>query len=138
MYLEDFCVNFWPESRWRKDVTQLRILLADSQPKVRFALRVLLEHQAEFEIVGEIEDDKELLARTEAISPDLVLLHWRLNGSVAADVLPELRAVCPGLRVIVLSARPEAQEAALAAGADAFVSKVDPPERLMAAIRSVK
>jgi len=119
-------------------MTQLRILLADSQPKVRFALRVLLEHQAEFEIVGEIEDDKELLALTEAISPDLVLLHWRLNGSVAADVLPELRAVCPGLRVIVLSARPEAQEAALAAGADAFVSKVDPPERLMAAIRSVK
>jgi DNA-binding NarL/FixJ family response regulator len=119
-------------------MAQLRILLADSQPKVRFALRVLLENQTGLEVVGEIDDTGDLLAKTEAVSPDLVLLHWRMNGFVAADVLPELRAVCPGLHVIVLSARPEARAAALAAGADAFVSKVDPPERLLAAIRSIR
>ena len=55
----------------------------------------------------------------------------------ATDMLSALRQACPGLHVIVLSARAEAYRAALDAGADDFVSKVDPPERLLAAIRSV-
>jgi DNA-binding NarL/FixJ family response regulator len=45
-----------------------------------------------------------------------------------------LRHACPGLGIIVLSGRPEASRAALAAGADAFVSKGNPPEHLLSAI----
>ena len=52
----------------------------------------------------------------------------------AVDLLPALRQACPALSVIVLSGRPEAEDAALAAGADAFISKADPPEQLLAAI----
>jgi DNA-binding NarL/FixJ family response regulator len=115
-------------------MTPMRILLADNQPKVRFALRVFLERQAGFEIVGEMDNAEELMAQTEATCPDLVLLHWRLQGLAAVDLLPALRKVCPDLYVIALSGWPEARCAALAAGADAFVSKVDPPERLLAAI----
>jgi CheY-like chemotaxis protein len=47
-----------------------------------------------------------------------------------------LRELCPGLPVIVLSGQPEVRRTALAAGADAFVSKADPPEQLLAALRS--
>jgi DNA-binding NarL/FixJ family response regulator len=49
-------------------------------------------------------------------------------------LLSALRRACPGLFVIILSGRPEVRRAALAAGADAFVCKCDPPERLLAAI----
>jgi DNA-binding NarL/FixJ family response regulator len=49
-----------------------------------------------------------------------------------------LREAYPGLAVIVLSGHPEVEEAAVAAGADAFVSKADPPEVLLDAIAGVK
>jgi DNA-binding NarL/FixJ family response regulator len=112
----------------------LRILLADDQPKVRFALRVLLERRSGFEVVGEAVDADDVLAKVRATGPDLILLEWELPGSVGADLLSALRGICPGLFIVALSGRPEACQAALAAGADAFVSKAEPPERLLATI----
>ena len=114
----------------------MRILLADTQAKVRFALRALLEQQPGLIVVGEAVEAKQVLAQVEAAQPDLVLLDWNLRGLAAADLLPALRRICPDLRVIALSARPEMRPAALAAGADAFASKADSPERLLEAIRA--
>lgn len=114
----------------------MRILLADGESNVRYGLRVLLEERSEFEVVGEAADAEDLLAQIEASCPDLVLLSWELPGLAGADLLPALRSVCDDLYVIVLSGRPEARQAVLDAGADAFISKVEPPERLLAAIAS--
>jgi DNA-binding NarL/FixJ family response regulator len=112
----------------------MRILLADDQPRVRFALRVLLERQPGLKVVGEAADAQDLLAQTEATCPDLVLIGWELPGLVWRGPLSALRTIRPDLFVIALSGRPEARRAALIAGADAFVSKTDLPERLLAAI----
>jgi DNA-binding NarL/FixJ family response regulator len=116
----------------------MRILLADDEANVRYGLRVLLEERPGFEIVGEAADAGALLAQVEAACPDLLLLNWGLPGRLGADLLPTLRRLCGGLYVIVLSGRPEARQAALDAGADAFVSKVEPPERLLAAIDAAR
>ena len=113
----------------------MQILLADNQPKVRFGLRVLLERQPGLNVVGEVSNAEDLLAQTEATCPDLVLLDWELPGLAGGDLLSALCAACPDLFVIVLSGRTEVRRAALAAGADAFVSKYDPPERLLVAIK---
>jgi len=112
----------------------MRLLLADDQPKARFALRTLLRFQAGLTIVGEAATADGLLALAEQTSPDVVLLGWGLRGSPPDALLPALRRICPHLYVIALSSRPEARDAALTAGADAFVSKIDPPERLLKAI----
>ena len=129
----------------------MQILLADNQPKVRFGLRVLLERQPGLKMIGEATNPEELLSQVEADCPDLVLLGWSLRGLAKADpsashrggpvkpsgqgLLAALRRACPDSSVIVLSGRPEVRRAALAAGADAFVCKCDPPERLLAAIK---
>jgi len=107
--------------------------LADNQTKVRSALRLLLEQEPGLSVVGEAAEAESVLAQVETTQPDLVLLDWGLLDQGAAT-LTELRAARPGLMVIVLSGRPEARRAALTAGADAFVSKGDPPERLLAAV----
>ena len=112
----------------------MRVLLADDQSKVRSALRLLLEQEPELSGVGEATDADELLAQVGTFRPDIVLLDWELPGLQAPDMLSALRALCPYLKVIALSGRPEARQAALAAGADAFVSKGDPPEQLLAAV----
>lgn len=112
----------------------MHILIADNRPKVRFALRVLLERQPRIESVQEAIHAEDLLSRMEQACPDLVLIGWELPGLVSVGSLPALRRACPGALLIVLSGRPEARQAALAAGADAFVSKTDLPEKLLAAI----
>ena len=112
------------------------ILIADDQLQVRRALRLLLEQEPGAEVVGEAAEASDLLAQVTAGCPDLVLLDWWLPGMAAEDLLIALRQTCTELAVIVLSGQPEAEENALAAGADAFVSKADPPEQLLAAIRS--
>jgi DNA-binding NarL/FixJ family response regulator len=116
----------------------MRILIADDESNVRYGLRVLLEEWPELKVVGEVADTEELLAQLEAACPDLVLLSWGLPGRQSADLLPALRRVKDDLYVIVLCGRPEARQVALDAGADAFISKMEPPERLLAAITSAR
>ena len=117
---------------------RINVVIADNESKVRFALRTLLAQRAQIEVVGEAESAEELLAVVEAACPDLVVLNWRLQGMATEDLLPSLKAACPDLHVIVLSARREARQEALAAGADAFVNKMDQPDKLLAELRSVR
>ena len=112
----------------------MRVLLADDQAMVRSALRLLLEQQPDVEILGEAVDTTGLLDWVKATHPDLVLLDWELPGLPPVALVPLLRFYRPGLRVIALSGRPEASKAALEAGADAFVSKGEPPECLVMAV----
>ncbi len=112
----------------------MRILIADNQPRVRFALRVLLSRQFESSIVKEASDAVEALTEAMNTCPDVVLLAWDLPGRRELRLIPSLRRICPAVEIIALSGRAETRDAALAAGADAFVSKGDPPEQLLLAI----
>ena len=114
------------------------ILLADDQPKVRQGLRLLLEQEQGMAVVAEVANAGSLLAQAKQAQPDLILLDWGLPGPASTEQLMALRKACPHVAVIVLSAQPGAEEAALAAGADAFVSKADPPEQLLAAIEGLQ
>ena len=112
----------------------MRILIADAQPKVRFAIRVLLERQPGLEVVGEAVNAAELLQQFERACPDALLLGWELPGMAMDRLMAILRSSCPETLVIALSGRLEAQRTAIETGADAFVSKSSPPEQLLAAI----
>jgi DNA-binding NarL/FixJ family response regulator len=113
---------------------RMRVLLADGQPSVRSALRLVLEQNPLMSMVDEVTDAESLLAHMAMGCPDLVLLDWELLDQAAGELLPTLRQVCPTLYVIALSCHPEAGEAAMAAGADVFFSKTDPPDRLLVTI----
>ena len=67
----------------------------------------------------------------ETFRPHLVFLDWELPGRPAAALLLALRKLDYHPMVIVLSTRYESERDALDAGADAFVNKGDPPERLL-------
>ena len=141
MHLESFCcmMQIGPEGQhWplTTKITEMRILLADDHKRVRFALRVLLERQPGFEVTGEAINAEELVVQMNANRPDLVLLGWELPGLEAVGLLSALRKTGSSPLVIALSGRTEARRAALAAGADAFVSKADSPERLLAVIEN--
>ena len=113
----------------------MKVLLADDQPQVRSALRLLLEQETRAQIVAEIETIDGLLDRPLTPSPDAILLDWELPGLSPAGDLPAIRCAYPSAQIVALSSRPEARHSALHAGADYFVCKGDPPERLLAALR---
>ena len=131
----------------------MRVLVADDQAAVRSALRWLLNEEPGVSVVGEVIRVEDLLAQAGGIQPDLVLLDWELPGLFAGSfpnsaspstigqarcrLLNALHALhsCP--KVIALSGRPEVRQEALDAGADGFVSKGDPPERLLTTLRTI-
>ncbi|HEY76310.1 MAG TPA: response regulator transcription factor [Thermoflexia bacterium] len=116
----------------------LRVLIADDQPRVRSALRLLLIQESGVTVVGEAEDVEQALRLVAERQPDLVLLDWELPRWGGPAALTGLRRVRAGLAVIALSGRPEARRSALEAGADGFVSKGDPPERVLEAVRACR
>lgn len=127
----------------------MRIVLADDQINVRSALRLLLEQVLNHQVVGEADQIAGLLGLIEVVHPDLLMLDWELPNwsttsasgpgrrpnAIDRDVIRQLRTCQPQLKVVVLSGRPEARQAALMAGADAFVSKNDHPSQILEAIR---
>jgi DNA-binding NarL/FixJ family response regulator len=116
----------------------MHILLADRQPKVRFALRALLRRQTGIEVVGEAGTVQEVLAQARLIRPEVVLLDWSLWNGRTRDLVHTLRTTCPDLYVIALDVRPEMRSMALAAGANGFVSKADSPDCLLSAIQRAR
>lgn len=112
----------------------MRTVLADRQPAVRRALRVLLTQDLGLEVVGEVEAADGLQASVRALQPDLLIVDWDLLAADAGATLVALRRSRGGVHIVVLGIRPEDRSAALAAGADAFVSKVDGPDQVVSAL----
>lgn len=101
----------------------MRILLADNESKVRSALRLFLEHQEGVSVIDEVAHGDELLTILPQISSTLLLLDWELPGPPMSEVLPHLRRSGKPMKIIALSGDPEAEQEAIRAGVDGFISK---------------
>jgi len=112
----------------------MEILLADDNPEVRSALRLLLEQDPLSFIVTEISDTQGLFISLQEKSPAVVLLDWELPGLKSSDTLNVMHSCYPDMKVVAMSSRYEARQEALKAGADAFISKAEPPEQILATL----
>lgn len=119
-----------------KKIDPARVVLAEPRAPVRSALRLIVTDGVGMQVVGEVADAAELWSQMQTAQPEVLLLDWSMVASQADTLLPALRATWPDLYIIALSWRPEG-DPALLAGADAFVSKTDPPERLVRALQAV-
>jgi DNA-binding NarL/FixJ family response regulator len=103
----------------------------EGQHHLRAVLCYLIEAQPAIMLVGAFGPRPDLSVRLLALRPDVVLLDWELPTHLAPQVPGALRRVFAPVRVIVFSARSDDEPQALAAGADAFVGKDQPPEALL-------
>ena len=113
-------------------------MLADPHPEVQSALHLIAGRIAEITEVHEALSLVQLLAECAGSCPDLVLLDPDLvrpaHSQALADAIKVLRRLCPASRVVVMSSRFEAEQAAVAAGADGFISKTAPPDEFLAGL----
>jgi DNA-binding response OmpR family regulator len=122
---------------WVGGNRQTRILVADNDARVRFALRTLLQQEPGHILFEESDDIVTLGLQIRKFRPHLIFLDWDLAGWPATTWLFASDGLDYQPRIVVLSTRPETEDAALAAGADAFVCKGDPPERLLNSYRAL-
>lgn len=117
----------------------MNILLVDDHAIVRTGLRRILEDEFRGVVVGEAGDAGEAVARLAGAAWDVVVLDISLPGRSGLDLLPELRATWPAVRVIVLSSFGDQQFAvrALRDGAAAFLTKERAAHELLDAVRTV-
>jgi DNA-binding NarL/FixJ family response regulator len=117
----------------------IRVLVVDDQAMVRAGLRLILDGQADIEVVGEAADGEEAQVAVRRDRPDLVLMDIRmprLDGIAATRKLIEHD---PAVRVLVVTTFDADQYVfeALRAGASGFILKDSSPEQLVAAVRLI-
>jgi DNA-binding NarL/FixJ family response regulator len=113
-----------------------RVYLADAKLEERSALRLLLQ-DLNMEVIGEASDWATTLAKVPVTRLDMLLVEWDLLPvNQGLQALTTLRQACPFAIVVVLISHLDArQQAALSAGADAFISKNETPERVAERLR---
>lgn len=119
------------------DRSALRVLLADDHPAVLAGLAALVRSAPDLELVASAADGPEAVAAAQRWCPEVALVDVRMPGATGIEITPALRAA--GARVLVISAFDlDAQVVgALAAGADGYLVKTEPPTAILAAIRAV-
>lgn len=117
----------------------IKILVVDDHALIRKGIKQLLEDSPDMKITGEAEIGMQAISLIRKNYYDLVLLDIVLPDKHGMDVLKQIKAEQPGIKIIVLSAHPEDQYGvrALKAGASGYINKQSSPEKLVGAIRQV-
>lgn len=116
-----------------------RVVIADDTPAIRELLRVCLDMDGGFEVVGEAGDGANAVRVCEEKAPDLVLLDLAMPVMDGLEATRRIREQLPGVRIIILSGFDEAKMSneALRRGADAYIPKGTSPEEIIKRLRDV-
>ena len=115
------------------------VLVVDDQSMVRAGFRMLLGGEADIDVVAEASNGREAVDKAARFKPNVVLMDIRMPELDGLQATREILAANPAARILILTTfdLDEYIYEALRAGASGFVLKDDPPEQLIAAIRTV-
>jgi len=115
------------------------ILLVDDHPLFRKGLRLLLEEQADYRIIGEAGNGREAIDRVRTLSPDVVIMDITMPDLDGIDATRQILSEVPSAKVIALSMHTGKRfvKDMLQAGAAGYILKKSVPEDLVNGIRMV-
>jgi len=117
----------------------IRVLVVDDQAMVRAGFRLLLADEPDIDVVAEASNGLEAVTEAARCRPDVVLMDIRMPELDGLEATRRIIAADPDSRVLILTTfdLDEYVYRALSAGASGFVLKDEPPEQLIAAVRTV-
>jgi len=117
----------------------IRLVIADDHTIVREGLKQVLAAAADLAIAGEARDGFEVMARVRELDFEVLLLDMSMPGKSGIELIKQVRAEKPKLRILVLSMHEEPQYAvrAIKAGASGYLTKDSASAQLVQAIRKV-
>ena len=118
---------------------RIRVLIVDDHAVVRQGLRIFLDTEGEFEVVGEAPDGEEAVRLAKALRPDIVLMDLLMPGMGGIEATKVLVQQHPDIKVLMLTSfgGHERMVEALQAGAVGYVVKDSAPTEILRAVRSV-
>ena len=130
---------FNPAEKEKYEDSIIKVFLADPHLMIREGTKRILENTDDFVVIGEAENNQELLEKLETADCDIVVLEISNSDGKGLQLLQELKKIRPELPVLVLSIYSEGYHAArtLRAGADGFVTKEKTTDELLKAIQKV-
>ena len=111
----------------------------DDHPVFRAGLTALVNLESDLVIGGEAHDAAQAMSAIESLRPDLVLMDMSLPGKSGLELLKDVRAMHPGLPVLIISMHDEAiyAERVLKAGGRGYIMKQAGPDKVIEAVRRV-
>ena len=115
----------------------IRIVIADDHAVVRSGLRMLLDAEADFEVVAEAGDVDAARRYVRGHHPAVLVLDLNMPGGSSLEAIPAIRAESPDTQIVVLTMQEEPAFArqALSAGAMGYVLKEAADSELVEAVR---
>jgi response regulator len=116
----------------------IRVLLADDQALIRMGFRMVLDAEADIEVVGEAADGAAAITQAKALNPDVVLMDIRMPGVNGIEATAEItRTLDTKVLILTTFDLDEYAFGGLRAGASGFLLKDTRPAELIEAIRTV-
>jgi DNA-binding NarL/FixJ family response regulator len=118
----------------------IQILLADDHKLVRKGLKVLLEDEPGFSVIGEAENGKEAVRLVKKLLPDVVVMDLAMPKLNGIEAIRSILEANNKISIVVLSmhSEPRFVSGALQAGARGYLLKDSAPEDLVSAVKTVK
>jgi DNA-binding response OmpR family regulator len=110
----------------------MRVLIISDDHRTQSAFQFALLWHPSVTDVEIVENDEDLETHLDAVCPDMVVLDWELHDNPGFSVLTALRSASCHPKIVVISSQLDVERSVLRAGADAFISKSEPPNRLLA------
>lgn len=116
-----------------------RVLIVDDHPIVRQGLAQLISQENDLEVVGEADDARSAIEALSRLAPDVVIVDLMLRNSSGVELIKDIKATRPEVRILVVSMHDEAvyAERALRAGAHGYVMKHEATNEVLIALRKV-
>ena len=121
------------------DPNRVRLMIVDDHPVVRVGLASVLSTQPDIDVVGSASSGPEALALLETITPDLILMDLRMPGMTGLEAIRAINLRPEPPRILVLTSFDTDEDIyqAVGAGAQGYVLKDAPQDRLLEAIHLV-
>lgn len=119
--------------------TKIRVFHADDHAIVREGVRALLSTEPDMELIGEADNGETAVEKIQALRPDVALLDLKMPYKTGLEVIAEVKAQLPEVRILVITSFADDDNVfpAIKAGALGYLLKDSSPEDLLHAIRDV-
>jgi DNA-binding NarL/FixJ family response regulator len=116
-----------------------KILIVDDHPLICEGLRGTINREPDLMVCGEAANAHQAVEAFQRLALDIVLLDITLPGRSGLEVIKDLKAIHPDVAILAISMHDESlyAERSLRAGASGYITKLQPPEELIKAIRQV-
>lgn len=118
----------------------IRVVLVDDHELMRQGLRSILDREEQVEVIGEAASGREAVELARRLSPDVVVMDVAMKDMNGIEATRQVRAECPGVRVLALSSHSDSRyvSSILQAGACGYVLKANAYDDLRRALEAAR